>query len=412
MTGCLLILCSAIRAQDTLTSGTVEDRSSVFYSQGDWDNLISFCNKAIGKGFDYYYLRYRVGVAYYNKKEYRIAEKHFEKAIAFNSTDEAEEYLYFCYIYSGQFDQARWLSKSFSPDAASYTGTNKRKVLSFATLEGGIGSSDSSAKFQNEYYVQASLGHYVANRFSLFHAITYFSQNAFRGPIQQIAYYLGADIPLKKDWSLITGVQPISFDQTPKYVTVDSVIAAPPLKKGLRPPRKPEYNDSSGATKTYFNFVWAVTLVKSFSLFDITIGSAIATIDTTTQYEHYLGLTCFPLRNNKFSFGATGYMHTENHYASVHYAIVPYINITPIKPLNLTISYLSNSGGNIVEDNGYLVTSTPDPMVARLSFLATIAVSNSVNIYGVYQQQDNLEYHKHWPFYYNLFVIGIKYIPQ
>ncbi|HTA27004.1 MAG TPA: hypothetical protein VK809_04410, partial [Bacteroidia bacterium] len=179
--GCFLFLCFTTKAQDTLTSAGVESQSYSLYTQKNWDELIRFGNIALNKGFDYYYIRYRLGAAYFSKKNYRIAQVHFEKANAFNSTDEVVEYLYYCYLYNGQYERARWLSKSFSPDAVAYTGTDKLKSFSFATLEVGVAHTDSTTQFDNYYYSQVSAGFYVKNRFSMYHAFTYFTQEDFRG---------------------------------------------------------------------------------------------------------------------------------------------------------------------------------------------------------------------------------------
>lgn len=411
--GCLLVLCTALKAQDTLTSASVEARTYSLYIQKNWDELIHLGNKALGKGFDYYYLRYRLGVANFEKKKYRNATIDFEKAIAFNSTDEAMEYLYYCYIYTEQYERARWLSKSFSHDAALYTGSDKLKALSFATLEGGLGTSDSSKQFQDETYVQAGVGLYVDKRFSLFQAITYFDQQAFRGSIEQLQYYLGSNVPLKHGWTLASGIQPIYTSSVPEYVITDSIPGGPKEPPGYPKPKKiAEFVDSSGAAESKFNFVWAENLTKSFSHFDITLGAAIGAFDSTTQYEQYLGITYYPLGNNTLSLGGTGYMHTENHFKSEHYGIVPYVTINPTKYLNLTVSYLANTGGNLIESTGYIVSGTPDFMVARVSCSVTYAISRCISIYATYQHQDDQEEHRHWPFYYNLYSTGIKYIPK
>lgn len=40
------------------------------FQQKAWDNLIKEGNKAIQNGIDYYYLRVRMGIAYYEKGNY------------------------------------------------------------------------------------------------------------------------------------------------------------------------------------------------------------------------------------------------------------------------------------------------------------------------------------------------------
>jgi len=59
--------------------------------------------EALKEGIDFYYLRMRIGIAYYSLKNYDKAIVHFRKAQAFNSKDiVARQYLYYCYLFSGR----------------------------------------------------------------------------------------------------------------------------------------------------------------------------------------------------------------------------------------------------------------------------------------------------------------------
>ncbi len=65
------------------------------YSSGDWKELIKTGNEALRIGYDTYYLRLRLGVACFERKNFLLAMKHFEEALKFNSGDPfAGEYLY------------------------------------------------------------------------------------------------------------------------------------------------------------------------------------------------------------------------------------------------------------------------------------------------------------------------------
>jgi hypothetical protein len=409
-------LCPFIKAQDTLTFAKVEAQSYSLYKQKNWDELISLGKKALNQGFDYYYLRYRLGVACFVQKRFRTASVHFEKAITFNSTDEAMEYLYYSYLYSEQYERARWLSKSFSAAARACTGSDKFKSFSFATLEAGIGITDSTTQFDSYYYMQASAGFYVNNRFSIFNAFSYFTQQDFRGITNQYQYYINSKVPLKNGWSLNLGIQPIVQNYSATIYSEDSIRFPIPSKIPPHIRDSAGYRDtflsSQGSTKTKINLIGAVSLTKSVVNFDFTIGCAIGSFDTATQYEHYIGVAYYPMRNNFLLFGGTLYAHTENYYKTIRYGAVPYIIINPSGPLSLTLSYLTNTGGNLIEGNGYIVNETPDFMVTRFSCIATITLSKCIALYANYQHQDNYEEHKHWPFYYNLFIAGIKYIPK
>lgn len=82
--------------QDSLTYSIVDGKSYDLYQKQEWDSLATFGKKALKKNFDSYYLRMRIGIALFEQKKYRLAENHFEKAIAFNDFDNlAKEYFYY-----------------------------------------------------------------------------------------------------------------------------------------------------------------------------------------------------------------------------------------------------------------------------------------------------------------------------
>ena len=77
------------------------------YLQKNWDDLIKTGKEAISNGHDYFYMRMRLGIAYYERHNYVQAAKHFTKAIEFNTGDQiALEYLFYSYYLSGRYFQA------------------------------------------------------------------------------------------------------------------------------------------------------------------------------------------------------------------------------------------------------------------------------------------------------------------
>ncbi len=73
------------------------------YTLGDWKNLKKTGKEALRKGHDYYYMRMRIGIAFYEKKQYRAAIPQFKQALRLNPNDRiALEYLYYSYMLSGR----------------------------------------------------------------------------------------------------------------------------------------------------------------------------------------------------------------------------------------------------------------------------------------------------------------------
>ena len=115
------------------------DKSTyLLYSQKKWDSLIQVGNHSIKSGVDYYYLRLRMGIAYYNKKNYRKAGQHLEKALKFNASDAtAMEYLYYSYIYLNRKKEAGILSSKFNSSMENKLQTRKPSFLEKLYIETG-----------------------------------------------------------------------------------------------------------------------------------------------------------------------------------------------------------------------------------------------------------------------------------
>ena len=77
------------------------------YENKQWNNLTRSTGEAIRKDFDYYYMRMRAGIARYERGNYLMAEKHFNKAAKLNKLDPvSREYIYYSKLFSGKDKEA------------------------------------------------------------------------------------------------------------------------------------------------------------------------------------------------------------------------------------------------------------------------------------------------------------------
>lgn len=398
-------------SQDTLTTVNVEQKSYQLYLDKNWSELIKFGNKAVHEGYDYFYLRLRIGIGYYEKKNYNSAEGHFRKALSFNSADElTQEYLYYCYLYVGRYEEARLLSKGFSTTLAEKIGTNKQSRIGFILLEGGTKITDSLAYydknkktnsnyFNSPIYFQLGLNHYTKNKLSVFNALTYFNQQTFVNQVRQFQYYLKVTIPTKKTWLISPALHWINI----KTITDAKV---PPPKMG--PPRPPGQTTTS-ILSNYF--VGSLLIQKNIRKFTLGLGTTVSNMNNVTQFINYGSLAYSLLGNSKLVFGCTGYLHTEDSYSSTNMAIVPFIYTQPAKWLAFKLSYFSNEKRNILEDNGYLVNNSGDLTTSRYSALVNLTLNKHVSIYGLYQLENKYEGVQGFNYRYNVIVGGLRITP-
>ena len=87
-----------------------DEESYALYLASDWDQLIVVAEQAVQEGIDSYYMRIRLGMAYYYLGRYEKARKQFILARNFQQQDPVStEYLYFANLYGGRYLEARKL---------------------------------------------------------------------------------------------------------------------------------------------------------------------------------------------------------------------------------------------------------------------------------------------------------------
>jgi len=402
----LFFLAKEIFSQDTLNSNAVETTSYRLYVDKNWKQLISFGEKALDKGFDYYYLRLRVGVAHYELKNYREAQMHFWKAYRFNSTDDIlMEYLYYCYIFNGQYDEARNFSKKLSPSLAKKLKTDKAPFLDYLLLEGGI-KTTSQVGLADAYYGQFGLGHHIGKNVSFFHAATLFGQKSQKSNLDQKQYYVSANVPIKKSWLISPAFhllnRTITYNPPPKQQMPPPWMPQPP-KQPLPPPP---------STVNYF--VSSLSIKKSVSKFDIEICTTISNIDSLRQAQGNISLSYFPFGNNKLFFSGIAYVQKESIANDFKYAFSSSLTAVPFSKVILSASYLYNQAYHISEMNGYIANNSSDLTTSRIAFMSNFILSSHVNFYLLYQlenkSQNNSTNNISTNYSYNNFIGGLKFI--
>ena len=108
----LFLLISSVSSfgQSNIDFATVDAKTYSFYQNAQWDSLIVLGKKAQRQGVDYYYLNYRMAVAYFYKENYKLASHFFQKALDYNSEARNDEFFAELYhlalVYSQRNDLA------------------------------------------------------------------------------------------------------------------------------------------------------------------------------------------------------------------------------------------------------------------------------------------------------------------
>lgn len=160
---CLAMLIAAtfplsLTGQNAASFARYDSLSYDDYQHRDWKQLIANAEQALSEGYDSYYLRMRLGIAFLETFKPALAEKHFRKALAMTTDDRNAKYFLFkalSYqlktVESGHLFQTmdantQWatgLNSGFKPVAAhldaGYSTGNSIENRSFEALSGEHG---------------------------------------------------------------------------------------------------------------------------------------------------------------------------------------------------------------------------------------------------------------------------------
>jgi len=429
-TYCLIIFVffySYARSQDTMNSSTVENNSYRLYMAKNWNELEKYGNVAIEHGIDYYYLQMRLGLAYYEQHNYLKAEEHFREAITFNAGDgTAMEYIYYCCLFNGRYEEARWYSKSFDEPLKHELKIDSLPCVSAITFEGGVERSDSNKSFGNLYYGALGMEQYINNSFSLFHTIKYTTQidhlflpanpddsiaNRTRNysKIAEYEYYLKATIPLGNKWVVSPAIHWLG-------VATNDTLRHPPSPPIVRPApgTKPVLIPGTEYDTSFFSnyYLGSLSIEKRISYFHIALTETVAHVDSNTSIQEQVSLDYSPFGNSNLIIGFSIIPHTQNKFSTNYEAYSPYISCRPVKGLTLSASYIQNQGFNIIQYNGYYVDNILDLTTSSWSVTGEYHITPGFSIYAIYQLINEENTTKDFTYNYTLLSAGIKILPQ
>src|SRR3989339_1111 len=352
-------------AQDTTSFAYVDRISYQQYNEQNWNALIKTGLNAIANGLDYYFLRMRIGIAYYEKKNYVAAQNHFEKALEFDPSNEtALEYMYFCYLFSGRDGDAQKLAYTFSPEMKKRLGLKIPAFLAGVHPEGGYSKSEAydfskdlnllredSIMGKNDFihttfFYTIGISHIPSKAVKIFHAFSnfIFSKNYqfqnvqpdFNFPVKTINNGQITDTTIKKkvnstfeDYKLNQKQYYLNFSfypgkgntwspflhiinlQYPAYHEANVIKTSPALVQIITASGDTNYNTinmsypSVNITKTdtgFTDFIIGLSYSKAISKFNFGVYAALSKINAKQQQQFGLSALYMPLGNKNLYF--------------------------------------------------------------------------------------------------------------
>ena len=181
----ILLLRMPSMAAEKLDFATVDILTYRCYQEKKWDSVIVIGKQALRQNIDFYYLRTRLGIAYFEKTDYFPASTHLKKARQFNSTDPIiANYLYYAYLYTNRIEEAGMMKSSMTPEArqslllqdgimqeihaeAGYTISSDRSPTNLATLMESDSIYGEQDLYGNSFYGNLGMKLRVSNKIGL-----------------------------------------------------------------------------------------------------------------------------------------------------------------------------------------------------------------------------------------------------
>jgi len=385
-------------AQQGKYDASVDKKTYELFMKSNWGDLREVGNTAIENGIDFYYLRMRMGISYYQEKNYMSAVSHFEKAVVFSPKDStALEYLYYSYLFSGQESEANILGKKLSASLRRKTGYTSPEFFKGIYTEGGYsynnnynsikgngikgnqGIAGTQNVFKNETYINLSLMHSLGDRVSIFHGYNNIVVNSLRQydepidgrkdfdvSVKQNEYYINLGIYLGKGYNLTTALH---------YLNVKLEDVLPP---DLTNPLFTNY------TTTTKEMVETFGITKRLGHTELGYSALLSNLNSGKQLQNTFTFIWYPLGNMNF-YNVSNFIFHSNKSNDSSDNITRFIFDEKLgfKVSNKLWAEVVFTAGNLLnysEGNAFIVYNTVDKIKYKAGFNLISPISKNLEL--------------------------------
>jgi hypothetical protein len=359
------------------------------YTEKRWNDLIKEGNRSLRDGYDYYYMRMRIGIAYYEKHNYIMSSIQFRKALVFNENDQvALEYLFYSYYLSGRTPLSWTLLSSFySQNRERILKESKIKKNSM-TIESFFSNaktdkilSDPDSWFSNpepgsqiatKYFINNELyaTHVAGKNVTYFHSFTnlvkvnylhYFDgtneADLFPQTLIQNQYYGSLNIFSPKGWIF----SPSMHLLTAGYTIITTSTA------GMNSSIRSEKVKSNG-------FHGGMAITKSMGFLTIGGETGFSYLNYAKGVQGTVSLLFYPLGNSDIYFGGkiTAVKELQNSSSDLGIVKGYTAGFSIARKVWFEFSGLAGDMNNYTDINGLYVYNSADILKSKLSFRITI----------------------------------------
>lgn len=453
----LIIFSSRVFSQEKLTFESVNDKTYNFYLKKNWKELINLAEKAISQDIDFYYLRYRLGIAYYETEKYYSAIKNLKNVFDINpDDDELNSYLYYSHLLSGRPDEAEFYFSELSGREKDRIRPLNNSFMNNLFAESGFASNNDINKNESadidgtdDYYGEQTLnGNYF-----------YFRTGLKQIPFKRVSIkYNYSYLNLKKTKVISYNDLKISDDYSQKqnqfyneitfslgngvlvspaghYVNVsDNTIFAEydsaayvfdSLSNNYR--LEEVFYTINRKDSELNNFVLSIDVNKHFAKFKAGINASFSQLNYDHQSQIGASFSYLPMENLNFYTVSNLVLHNQNSISNLIFT--QQIGGSFTREFYYNAFFTFGNINNYNEQNGALVYNNPDVTTSKFGAELNYYFPFNLNAYIVYlmqfKEKKYFEYilsgnENRYPVYSpvvknldyntNIFLLGLKYL--
>jgi hypothetical protein len=391
-------------AQDQGSFRRYDTETYRYYLEEKWDSLIHTGNQALKAGIDYYYLRMRLGIAWYGKKNYRKAATHFTRALEWNQQDPAAlEYLYYSRLYAGQEKQAELVRKQFRGNLALKMPPPEPAFLDRAAAEysfcRGLNDKILNNPLDYVYFYEAGAQYFTRNFSNASFSVT----NALAPGISlKHTYTFLAKENLYFYYDGISGfrmaeqqVRQHQYYLSPRFTTPSGLKLIPVfhlmhLRYQVYMENNTGYQGGSSITLGFMernDFLAGLAFSKASGTVDLDLEGYYAGLNGAQQVQNRIGLTWYPLGNLNLYAGGFVNSQYESGNGEAVLRIIPELLVGFAIRGKVWISLDAAAGEmtNYVENYGEIIYNSYSETIekkARISLSVPVSKKGSILYIG------------------------------
>lgn len=382
---------------------TADSVTYALYENGYWEELTIIGKNVLKSGIDYYYLRMRLGIAFYELQNYLNAISHFEKALEFNSMAyDAQFFLYYCYSGVNRYADAEQIlsmipeskrenlkTQTIKPVELLYfdagpTGSNNLKRNDTIDLDGVDNIFGETTLRDDAFYSSFGLRQRWTRNIRSYYSYQYYRSNNTKKirinnydtinhphKLNQNQFYINTSLRFLKAWSVTAAFHYIHVT----YSTYESRFD----------PKQNRYQLAYDPV-TRHDFLFSLDIERDIHIYKIGVFGSYGSLNNQNPYQAGFSFLIFPMGNLDM------YFHSRliNHSLDGEYKIIFYQMAGVKLSTHLWTEGFVTLGDqlNYNDKNGYLVYNSPDKTKYKWG-LKLIAPYNKISVSVDFQFFEN-----------------------